>query len=164
MAKINLKKPVQDVLLSMERDYPEIKELIRGFDYYNSIGYFKSKVPKIYLKMELKSLKNARISCRKKYDPPSDSRAYWVGMALARVIEVLFKYISDSNITLWTKFRLGSVLGTTATLVSRAMKRFSWGDKAVKLIRAELKAIIKQKRTEKREKTLIALFEKNFAK
>ena len=44
------------------------------------------------------------------------------------------------------------------------MKRFSWGDKAVKLIRAELKAIIKQKRTEKREKTLIALFEKNFAK
>ena len=30
MAKINLKKPVRDVLLGMEKDYPKIKEFIKS--------------------------------------------------------------------------------------------------------------------------------------
>jgi len=164
MANINLKKPVRDVLLRVEKDYPKIKEFIKGFDFYHSTRFSEPKELKVYLKGNLKLLKKSRAVCKKEYDPISYSRAYWVGIALAQVISVLSKYLSDSEISWWTKFRLGSSLGTTATLVARAMKRFSWGNEAVKMIRVELSAIIKQKRFEKREKTLIELFEKEFAK
>ena len=161
---MNLKKPVRNVLLEVEKQSPGIKELIKGFDFYNSTGFSEPKKLKVYLKGDLRLLKNSRIVCKKEYVPRSYSRAYWIGIALAQVVRVLSKYISDTEIDWWTKFRLGSSLGTTATFVARAMKRFPWGEEAVKMIRTELKAIIKQKRVNKREKTLIQLFEKEFAK
>ena len=162
--RMNLKKYIRDVLLKVEENNPDIKDCIRGFDFYYSTRFSEPKKLKVYLKGDLKLLKKSKIVCKKKYTPVSYSRAYWVGIALAQVINVLSKYLSDSEIGWWTRFRLGSSLGTTATLVARAMKRFPWGNEAVKMIRVELKAIIKQKRTEKREKTLIELFEKEFAK
>ena len=164
MVYINLKKPVKDVLLRMEKNYPEIKEFIKGFNFYHSTRPSEPKKLKVYLKGDLKLLKKSRIVCKKKYDPISYSRDYWIGIALAQVISVLSKYLSDSEISGWTRFRLGSSLGTTATLVARAMKRFPWGNEAVKMIRVELIAVIKQKKLEKREELLMLLFEKSFAK
>jgi hypothetical protein len=161
---MDLEKPIRDVLLKMEEKNPGIKELIKGFDFYNRTGFSKAKNPNVYLKGDLKLLKKSRVVCKKKYMPVSYSRAYWVGIALAQVIGVLSKYISDSEIGWWAKLRLGSNLGATATLVSRAMKRFPWGKEAVKMIRVELKAIIKQNRINNREKILILSFEKSFAK
>ena len=164
MAKINLKKPVRDVLLGMEKDYPKIKEFIKGFDFYCSNIIFKDNKLHLNYKNDLKLLARARKVSKKEYEPISYSRDYWLGIALAQVIYVLSKYLSDSKITWRRKRWLSFRLLTTATLIGRAMKRFEWGKKTVKMIRVELIAVIKQKKLEKREELLMLLFEKSFAK
>ena len=161
---MDLEKSIRNVLLSVEVNHPGIQGLIKGFDHYNNPGFSKSKVARVYLKGDLKLLKKSRIVCKKNYDPPSYSLEHWIGIALAQVVWVLSKYLFDTEITWWDKMRVSSNLRTTVTLVGRAMKRFSWGDEAVRLIRAELKAIVKSKKTEKREKIPLLLFEESFAR
>ncbi len=161
---MDLEKSVRNVLLKVEKNNPEINELIKGFRVCGSTGFSKPENPKVYLKADLKLLRNSRRVCRKNYDPISYSRDYWVGMALAQIVLVLSTFLSDSTITWWDKMRLGSSLRTTATFVGRAIKRISGGKEAVSLIRAELKAIVKSNKLEKGKNMSLLLFEREFAK
>ncbi len=161
---MDLTKLIEMVLSQNREKSLTFKEFVKGYHFYNSMGFSKKAILKVHLKSDLHTLRNARIVCGKKYDPPSDSREHWIGMALAQLMEVLSKYVSENNLSFLTKLRLTSNLKITAIMLSKAIQRYSWGEKVINQIKIQLLSITKTNKIVQEKRLYLLAFERNFAK